>query len=201
MLYARFMRNFKTEGIIIKRRNFKDSDRILTILTKTHGKIYVKASGVRKINSRRAGHIEPLNHVALSLYPGHVFPILTEATTLNNFSEIKSDLDQVGLAYHICELIDGLCPENQENIQVFNLLKMTLEKLSGGGDVKHMVREFEMEVLSILGYLPVGRQDRSKPDPQGSFEPDKTEFDTQNFIENILERRLKSRRIFLKLQG
>lgn len=180
------MRNFKIEGIIIKRRNYKDQDRILTVLSRTHGKIYVKASGVRKITSRRAGHIEPLNHVVLSLYPGHVFPILTEASTLNNFSDIKTDFDRVGTAYHLCELIDGLCPENQEMLQVFDLLHLTLEKLSSSEYAKSIIADFEMQLLSLLGYWD--RVDLAKS------------LDTQNFIENILERRLKSRRIFLKLQ-
>ncbi len=193
------MRNFKTEGIIIKRRNYQDSDRILTVLTKTNGKIYVRASGVRKINSRRAGHIEPINHSMLSLYHGNAFPVLTEAETLNNFSSIKKDLESVGLALHLCELVDGLCPENQENMRVFYLLKETLDKLSanvipdpdrGSMDSRlhgndKIIQDFEMQLLAMLGYW------------KGSFAQ---AFDSQDFIENIIERRLKSRTIFAKLQ-
>lgn len=212
------MRNFKTEGIIIKRRNYKDSDRILTVLTKTHGKIYIRAAGVRKITSRRAGHIEPLNHCILSLYQGKAYPVLTEATTINNFSDIKKDLDMVGYAYHLCELIDGLCPENQENMKVFDLLTKTLNQLSrfvipdlprpsklgevGIGDPSNvdsrlrgndtLISEFEMQLLSTLGYLSESRQNG----PEANFAQ---MFDTQDFIENILERRLKSRNIFTKM--
>lgn len=179
------MRNFKTEGIIIKRRNHKDSDRVLTVLTKTHGKIYVRAAGVRKITSRRAGHIEVLNQSILTLYKGNSFPVLTEAETVDNFSSIKNDLDQIGLALHLCELVDGLCPENQENIRVYFLLKETLTRLSRGESSKSIINEFEMQLLTILGYW------------------NKTEFaqafDTQDFIENILERKLKSRKIFEKI--
>lgn len=180
------MRSFKTEGIIIKRRNYKDSDRILTVLTRTNGKIYVRASGVRRINSRRAGHIEPINHSILSLYQGSAFPILTEAETINNFSTIKNDLKSIGLALHLCELIDGLCPENQENMRIFQLLKITLEKLCSEEDQKTVVQNFEMEILTILGYWN-----------KANFV---SAMDTENFIENILERRLKSRTIFAKLQ-
>ena len=131
------------------------------MLTKTHGKIYVRASGVRKINSRRAGHIEPLNHSILTLYQGNAFPILTEASTLNNFSDIKNDLNNIGLALHLCELVDGLCPENQENLQVFDLLKLTLDKIStkhvfASGQIAVMsgslINDFETRLLMILGY-------------------------------------------------
>jgi len=54
------MKSYKTEGIIIKRKNFGEADRILTIFTKNKGKISIVAKGVRKINSRRAPHIELL---------------------------------------------------------------------------------------------------------------------------------------------
>jgi DNA repair protein RecO (recombination protein O) len=179
------MRNFKTEGIIIKRRNHKDSDRVLTVLTKTHGKIYVRAAGVRKITSRRAGHIEVLNHSVLTLYQGHSYPVLTEVSPINNFSEIKEDLDSIGHALHLCELVDVLCPENQENSTVFQLLNETLTKLCNGDKTKTLINEFEMRLLTQLGYW------------------NKTNFvqafDSENFIENIIERKLKARTIFSKM--
>jgi len=180
------MRNFKTEGIIIKRRNFKDSDRVLTVLTKTHGKIYVRAAGVRKITSRRAGHIELLNHSILSLYQGNTFPVLTEASTISNFSDIKKNLENVGLALHLCELVDGLCPENQENSRVFFLLKQTLDRLNLSENNTLLINEFEVQLLTILGYWNKANYLQ--------------EFDAEAFIENILERKLKSRNIFAKLQ-
>ncbi len=187
------MRNFKTEGIIIKRRNYKDSDRTLTVLTKTHGKIYVRAAGVRKITSRRAGHIELLNHSILTLYQGNASPVLTEAATINNFSGVKNDLANMGLAFHLCELVDGLCPENQENIRAFFLLKETLDKLCSTENKKTIVNEFEVQLLTILGYS-------IKANFVTAPEPDQTGLDRQSFIENILERKLKSRNIFAKLQ-
>lgn len=180
------MRNFKTEGIIIKRRNYKDADRILTVLTKTHGKIYVRAAGVRKITSRRSGHIELLNHCVLTLYQGNAFPVLTEVTALNNFSEIKTDLTRMGQAYHLCELIDGLCPENQENVRVFSLLNEALAKMCDTEQDKEVINRFEMQLLETLGY-----------GHEANFAQ---AFDSQDFIENILERKLKSRTIFSKLQ-
>lgn len=179
------MRSFKTEGIIIKRRNYGEADRLLTVLTKNNGKIQVKAAGIRRIPSRRSAHVELLNHSALGLYRGRSYAVLTEAEAIDNFSSIKNNLEKIGRAYHFCELIDGLCPENQENTRVFFLLKNTLSNLSL--DYSVSISEFEIELLSILGYL----------DKDEIF----TErFDMRLFIENILERKLKSYPIFAKLQ-
>ena len=213
------MRNFRTEGIIIKRRDFGEADRILTVMTRDYGKLKIKASGVRKITSRRAAHIELLNHTILHLYKGHTFSVLTEAKMLADFSPIKENFDKVGLAYHFCELVDGLCPENQENRNVFFLLHKTLADLSNQSDVylpqyataeiddytlgtfglgvsdaprvvneqNGLLQNFEVALLSELGYW----------DRKDSFQK---RFGTHEMIEDILERKLKSRSIFAKLQ-
>lgn len=175
------MRNHKTEGIILKRRNIYEADRILTVFTKKHGKIKVKAVGVRRINSRRSPHIELLNYGILSLYTSKTMSILTEIETLENFSEIKKNLTKVGFAYHLCELVDGLCPENQENAFIFNLLRRTLLRLSCEEDIAIIIHEFEIELLTNLGYYKNNLIQK--------------EEDTALIIENILERKLKTKQI------
>jgi DNA repair protein RecO (recombination protein O) len=180
------MRSFKTEGIIIKRINYGEADRILTVFTRDQGKISVKASGIRRIASRRSPHVELLNHAELSLYRGHKYPILNEAQTINNYSEIKGDLTRVGLAYHICELIDGLCPENQDNASVFGLLQQVLEQLGAQENPVEIIHGFEVELLTLLGFW--NRQQTVE------------NINTHIYIENILERKLKARKIFSKLQ-
>lgn len=177
------MRTFKTEGIIIKRRNYGEADRIVTVLTKYHGKLHLKASGVRKITSRRSAHLELLNHTLLTVHQATSFSIVTEAEALNDFSGIKNDLTKVGLSYHICELVDGLCPEGQDQQAGFMLLKKTLERLVTSSDPVLTIHEFEVELLTVLGYW--------------HGQPEMTaKLDTQDFIENILEKRLKSKRMF-----
>ncbi|MCL5020033.1 MAG: DNA repair protein RecO [Patescibacteria group bacterium] len=93
------MRSFKAEGIIIKRKNFGEADRIITVLTRNQGKIQIKAAGVRKIQSRRSPHVELLNHSILFIYKGRGnLPVLTEAQTVNSFQDIKNDLTKTGFA-------------------------------------------------------------------------------------------------------
>jgi DNA repair protein RecO (recombination protein O) len=181
------MRSFKAEGIIIKRNNYGESDRIITVLTKYHGKLSVKAAGVRKITSKRSAHIELLNYANLGLYVGNKFPVLTEAESIENYSVIKEDLAKVGFAYHLCELIDRLCPEGQEQRAVFDLLKKTLDRLCGVEDIPLVIHEFEVALLSLLGYW------------QGTAEVSAA-MDTQSFIETIIEKKLKSKRMFGSFQ-
>lgn len=183
------MRHYRTEGVIIRRRNFGEADRILTIFTKKSGKIKIKAPGVRKISSRRSSHVELLNLSLLTLYKGRNLPILIEAQSLENFSLLKEDLIKIGFAYHICELIEGLCPENQENRSVFYLLTNTLERLAkeDNKNIAYVIHEFEIKLLTILGFWHHGRSLNN--------------INIQSLIENILERKLKSKKIFSKFSG
>jgi len=178
------MRTFKTEGIVIKRFNFSEADRIITVFTKRQGKIKVKASGVRRITSRRSPHIELLNYSIFNLYQGKNMPILTEVESINNFSGLKKDLKKIAAAFHICELIDGLCAENQENEAIFDLLIQTFSKISKNYNLREAVYAFEIELLSLLGFHT----------PSLS----KIKINTQDLIEGILERKLKTRQILLQ---
>ncbi len=180
------MRSFKLEGIVIKRKNIGEADRIITVFSKTYGKLQIKAKGVRKISSRRSGHIELLNHGIFSLHKTKNMPILTEAVSIENFSSLKKDLKRVGSAFHICELVDGLCAENQASYGVFELLNTTLKKLSSADKLSNVIYEFEVEILKLLGfYRHVGN----------------VKINTKVLIEEILERKLKTRPILYQFSS
>lgn len=177
------MNTYVVEGIVLKRRNVGEADRILTVLTRQQGKIQVKAVGVRKITSKRSSHIEPLNHVTMSLYKGKGMSVLTEIATRESFGTLKEDLQKIGFAYHLCELVDGLCPEGQENSQVFDLLLGVLSDLCGEIRLAERIHEFEVALLTILGY----------------WSASSAQLNTAYVIESILERRLKTARMLPKL--
>lgn len=177
------MRTYKTEGIVLKRRNVGEADRILTILSRDLGKITVKAPGVRHIFSRRSPHIELLNLVHLTLYKGSgsFVPVVTEAQTSEDFPFIKSDLRKVSYAYYICELVNGLCAHNQENRDVFFHLKSTLFELSEAQKEELLIRKFEETLLMELGFWSEAKLLETQ--------------DSQIVIEKLLERKIKALRI------
>lgn len=172
------MKSYKVEGIVIKRKNFGEADRILTIFTKKYGKIRVLAKGVRRITSRRGGNIELFNQVDLIIHSGRTFDILTEAQVINSFSSIRKNLDLVSLAFHVSEIVDGLCPEHQSHPKAYDLMLKVLNELDHG-----LIQAFEKNLLQELGYLSNEHQ----------------EVNTTLFIENILEKKLKTRRIIARL--
>lgn len=176
------MRNFSTEGIVIRRKNFGEADRYLTIFTKKQGKIKVLAKGVRRIHSRRGPNIELFNKASFFIHQGRVFNILSEVVLQDSFSSIRKSLELIGLAYYICELIDGLCAEEQPHPNAYNLLLNTMNELDKGA-----IQRFEVGLLSELGFLS---QTRAFP-----------AMNTTSYIEQILERRLKSKKFLAKLSS
>lgn len=175
------MKTFVVEGVVLKRRNVGEADRILTVFTKTHGKLVLKAVGVRKIASKRSSHIELLNRVSMSVYQGKGMPILTEATAINSFPMVKDDLTKIGFAYHLCELVDGLCPEGQENSAVFTLLTEVLQDLPQAENLSERIHAFEVSLLATLGYWSPANANISY------------------VVESILERKLKTIRMLPRL--
>ena len=181
------MRTFKTEGIILKRTNYGEADRILTIYTKRHGKIKAIAKGIRKLTSRKAGSLELFNHAVLFLAKWKNFDLITEAQSVNLFKSWRKNLVRVGVAYYFCELVDKLTPEEQENQAVFELLSKSLAQMDKAR-LSVLVRDFEEKLLHELGF---GVPAVLKNQP-GSLEA---------YIESIIEKKINSPKIIKRIYG
>lgn len=141
---------YTTDGLILKRSNFGEADRIITALTNRFGKISIVAKGVRKIKSRRAGNVEVLNLVKLHLFKGKNYT-LTEAEAYETFPILKENLILSTAAFHIIELVDRLVPEEQKNDRLFELTVAAL-KLMQENPRQIFIRAFEVKILSIIGF-------------------------------------------------
>ncbi len=142
-----------TEGLILRRSNFGEADRMLRVLTDRYGKISVVARGVRKITSRRAGNIELLNRVKLHLFKSKSYT-LSEAQSIETYPKIKANLTLSTTAFHIVELVDRLVPEEQKNDRVYTLTASVLELLEDNPR-QIFVRAFEVKILSTLGFWSI----------------------------------------------
>lgn len=142
-----------TEGLVIKRVNFGEADRVLTVLTDRYGKITVTARGIRRITSRRAGNVEVLNQVRLHIFKGRSYT-LNEAESIETFERIKGNLTLSTHAFHILELVDRLLPEDQANPRVYQLTLEVL-KILNTNPRQISIRAYEVKLLSVLGFWSV----------------------------------------------
>ncbi len=145
--------NVKTQGIVLKRMNFGETDRILTILTERFGKVKAMAKGVRKGKSKLAGHLEPFMLIDLQLHEGKTFYIVTGAVISSDFSEIHNELKKTSQAFYLAELIDKFLPEHQKSEEVFYLFCTALKYLNEN-EKSLFLRIFELKIIEASGFHP-----------------------------------------------
>lgn len=171
------MRAEKLVGFVLKRTNFGEADKFITIFTREKGKIKVLAKGIRKIKSRRAPHLELFNTVEIMVYEGKTFNIVTEAFTLARPG--LANLEQIGYFFYTSEVLDKLLPENQPHPESYSLLLQFLSNIT-----ETSVKKFTIELLWDLGYLPRGDYPK-----QG----------ISSFVESLIEKPLKSKKFLEEL--
>lgn len=174
---------YVVDGIVLKRKNVGEADRVLTIFSKEHGKIYAIAKGVRKIKSRRAPHLEVFTRARIALHRGKKWDIVTEVAPVQGFLHIRKKLSHIAGAYYLVEIIEKLLPEKQEHREVFVLLVNALTKLDNSSDeVNRICDAFSLELLEALGYVSKARI--------------LEKHNIHEYIESIVERRLRTPKIF-----
>jgi DNA repair protein RecO (recombination protein O) len=150
----RRQRLYRTPAIVLKRYSFEEADRILTLFTPDHGKLRVIAKGVRKITSRKSGHVELFTYANLLIARGRNLDIVTQAETINPFRALREDLSRITYAFYVGELVDRFTQDADENRPLFDLLLSTLDVLGTTNDLQRVTRYFELRLLDTVGYRP-----------------------------------------------
>ncbi len=169
---------YRIEAIILKRINYGETDKILTVFSKQRGKVCCLAKGIRKINSRRAPSLELFNQASLFLVKGKSLSLVTETKLLEDFPYLRKNFSLVRTAYYLVELINCLTAENQESLFIYKLLVNSLRRINerrkfGGTEII----DFQKSLLTHLGFGLPAKQDLST---------------LERHIESILDRRLNS---------
>ena len=108
-------RSRRVDALILRHQRWGEADRLLTIFTREHGKLRIVAKGARKTTSRKAGHLEPFMRSTLQLAQGRDLWIVTQAETINAFLPIRDDLQLMGIASYVIELLDTFTYEDGTN--------------------------------------------------------------------------------------
>jgi DNA repair protein RecO (recombination protein O) len=154
MAHAR-ARIYSTDAIPLKRMDFGEADRIITLFTPGLGKLRAIARGVRRSTSRMAGHLELFTHSHLLLARGRELDIVTQASTVESFRSLREDLARSAQAYHLAELVDAFLQDRDENGAVFTLLRSALEALDTAEISPELIaRHFELQLLAAVGFRP-----------------------------------------------
>ncbi|MCY3863864.1 MAG: DNA repair protein RecO [Chloroflexi bacterium] len=148
-------RQFRTQAIILSRRDFGEADRLLTLFTPGRGKIRAIAKGARKPSAKLSGHVELFARSDCLIHRGRNLDILTQAELIEPYLGLREDLARGAYANYVAELLDRFTADEEEaGGALFTLLHQTLERIAQAADPRLAARYFELQLLDLVGFRP-----------------------------------------------
>ncbi len=155
------MPTYTDEAVVLRAHKLGEADRILTLLSRRHGKIRAVARGVRRTSSKFGGRLEPYSHVDLQFANGRTLDVITQAVTLHSYAEpLGRDYGRFTAGQVMVETADRLVAEEREPaLQHFLLLVGGLNALAHGTaagprPATMIMDSYLLRSVAVAGYAP-----------------------------------------------
>jgi DNA repair protein RecO (recombination protein O) len=147
---------YRDDGVVLRTQKLGESDRIITLLTRRHGRVRAVAKGVRRTKSKFGARLEPFTHVDLQLYQGRQLDIATQAEAISSYGEgIVDDYGRYTSGAAMLEMTERLTEEREPAMRMFLLLIGGLKALSSAEHDPGLVLDaFLLRALAVSGYEP-----------------------------------------------
>ena len=160
-----------TKGLVLRETPYKETSRILTVLTSDLGKQTVTARGAKRKGSRLAGACQLLAFSDMTLYGNRGRFVLTEARPIELFEGLRTDLDRLSLGSYFAEILEAVSNEDIADPEMMSLGLNALYLLSEGKRDEKLIKcAFELRCMCLAGFEPelsacsvCGREDVSFP--------------------------------------
>ncbi|MCO5184524.1 MAG: DNA repair protein RecO [Anaerolineae bacterium] len=147
-------RTFRTEAIVLRRSDFGEADRLLTLYSREYGKIRAIAKGARKPQSRKTGHVELFMRANYLLAQGRNLHIVTQAELVEPYAPLREDLVRATYAAYVTELLDKFAPDEEVNRTLYQLLTDALARFALTDNFLLAARHYELHLLTLVGFQP-----------------------------------------------
>lgn len=146
----------ESEAFVIDSRPLQESDRIVTFLTRSDGKVRTVAKGARRSRKRFGANLMLLSRVRLAWFEkeGRDLSRLESADLLESFYDLQGDPERGAVLACCAEVTDVFAREQQEDEAFFRLLAAVLQAVRQGTDLDRALRYFEIWTLKLHGVLP-----------------------------------------------
>ena len=149
------MSTFSTRAIVLRRVPFGDFDLVVTLLTRSRGKIAVIAKAAKKSVKRFAGVLEPFAPIQAVCYRGKGMPILQEASIEQPLTHVRTDVNLTAYASFWTEIVDIHLEEKHQQPNLYRLLLFVLTGLNDNRIPAQMWSIlFLLRFLSLTGLAP-----------------------------------------------
>jgi DNA repair protein RecO (recombination protein O) len=154
---------YRDEAVVLRTQKLGEADRIVTLLTRRHGRVRAVAKGVRRTGSKFGARVEPFMYVDVQLHTSAIegssgLDIVTQAETLAPYGEaIAADYGRYTAGTAVLETAERLTAEEREpSLRLFLLTVGALRALADSEHSSSLVLDaFILRALAISGYEPV----------------------------------------------
>ena len=144
-----------TQALVLRAVNYNDTDSLLTVLTKDHGKLTLKARGLRRKNSPLVAPCQLLAFGEFTLFEYRGYYTINEAHTIELFAPLRKDLCKLALATYFAQVIEVLSQEDHQDPELLSLALNCLHTLSYTNTSENKVKGvFELRSACLAGYCP-----------------------------------------------
>ena len=146
---------FKTNGLIIKEQNIGEQDKLVTVLSDSHGVIRAFVRRAKNIKSPKCASTGLLCYSELSVFENKGTYSIDEAHSIEMFIKLRNNVKNMSLAQYFCELCIHLCPKEQDSSDYLRLILNALHLLAHNKKDPLLLKAcVEMRLLSLCGYMP-----------------------------------------------
>lgn len=147
---------YKTEAIVLRTRDLGETSKILTLFTDRYGKIAAVAKGARRPKSRFGASLDLFAHSSIVLYmrERRDLHLISESSLLHTFYGLREDVQRLGLASAVVELVDRMVMREEKVPGLFPLLIGGLQALEKGEHLFLLLWALLLKIVSVLGFQP-----------------------------------------------
>lgn len=146
----------KTEAIVIKRHDFRETSLIVNFYTRDFGKISGILKGIRSEPQKFASNLEifSFNEIIFYKKSGSSLHLVSQCDLRDNFNPLRANVSKMTTGSVIMELLDSLMPAEDKNEAVFNLALECLQELQHSHNPDKILTIFKIKILSLSGFRP-----------------------------------------------
>ena len=144
-----------TRGLVLRVSDYNDRDALLTLLTPEHGKITVKARGLRRKNSPLTAPCQLLALGEFTLFEYRDSYSINEAHSIELFQGLRKDIVKLSLGTYFAQVAELISMEDTPNPELLSLVLNCLFALSGLSLRENQIKAvFELRCACLSGYTP-----------------------------------------------
>ena len=146
---------YSAEAVVLRKVDYGEADRILTIFTRERGKLPAIAKAVRRARSRMSGQLDVFSHGQMLLAEGKRMDVVTQFQRITRSGGLAADLARAAAAAVVVEVADKVLEERHPQPELFEMIVAAIGHLSDPEiDPRLELADFLMRVLVELGYAP-----------------------------------------------